>query len=209
MSSRKSGPGTNRHSSPHPIVTRYCAVAASSGVKCRGFAWLRSMPISRMTSTTSGWTRSAGWVPAGTACALAGSASRLKNAAAICERPALCTHAKMTVFRVPLLARSHGQRTAGATARATPPALLAPEWRSCKPHEFHLYQLEAARRIFRIQHGRNPPEVRRPHESDVPRGRARASPCGCPYSLQMTWDPTPAGRMTSVLGGSGRTSGFG
>jgi hypothetical protein len=36
-------------------------------------------------------------VPAEIARARAGSASALKNAAAICDRPALCTHAKITV----------------------------------------------------------------------------------------------------------------
>ena len=44
---------------------------------------------SQAAATTSGCTRGPGFVPADTAWALAGSASWLKNAAAICERPAL------------------------------------------------------------------------------------------------------------------------
>src|SRR5204862_2449328 len=52
---------------------------------------------SRITSTTTGWTASAGWVPAEDARADAESAISLKKAAAICERPELWTHAKMTL----------------------------------------------------------------------------------------------------------------
>ena len=59
------------------------------------------LPSSCITATTSGWTRSPGFVPADSALAMAGSASLLKNAAAICERPALRTHAKMMVFTLP------------------------------------------------------------------------------------------------------------
>jgi len=56
------------------------------------------MPSSAMAATTSGWTRSPGSVPAETARAFVLSVIELKNAAAICERPALWTQAKMTVF---------------------------------------------------------------------------------------------------------------
>src|SRR5262245_8486544 len=51
-----------------------------------------------MTSTTSGCTRSPGSVPALIAFAFAGSARRLNQAAAICDRPALWTQANRTVF---------------------------------------------------------------------------------------------------------------
>jgi hypothetical protein len=53
-------------------------------------------------------TWAAGSVPADIARALAGSAIALKNAAAICDRPALCTQAKITVVMVPL--QAPGQR---------------------------------------------------------------------------------------------------
>jgi hypothetical protein len=56
------------------------------------------MPASRIAATTSGWTRPAGRVPAEIARAFAGSARALKKAAAICDRPALWTQAKRTVF---------------------------------------------------------------------------------------------------------------
>jgi len=61
-----------------------------------GVARARSMPTSRMTATTSGWTWFAGSVPAEAARTFAESASVLKKAAAIWERPALWTHAKIT-----------------------------------------------------------------------------------------------------------------
>ena len=62
-----------------------------------------------MTSTTSGCTRSPGCVPADTATALEGSAKAEKNAAAIWERPALWTHAKMTrsILDLSALLRDH------------------------------------------------------------------------------------------------------
>src|SRR5438093_11120973 len=51
----------------------------------------------RMAVTTSGCTRGPGSVPAETARAFEGSTRRLNHAAAICERPALYTHANKTV----------------------------------------------------------------------------------------------------------------
>jgi len=89
-------PGMYGHASPQPIVTRSDAARASSSVSLRGLLPLRSMPISRMTCTTSGWTRSPGSVPAEMASADDGSTIVEKKAAAICERPALWTQAKIT-----------------------------------------------------------------------------------------------------------------
>src|SRR5207244_2827558 len=86
-------------------VTSSDAEAASSGVSRRGRTPERSKPASAMASTTSGCTRSPGSVPADVARARAGSASALKSAAAICERPALWTQAK-TTFAGPAMAVS-------------------------------------------------------------------------------------------------------
>src|SRR5215471_2595683 len=93
-------PGTNGHSSPQPMVMSRSASWASSLVSFCGFAEVRSKPASRITCTTSGWTLSTGCVPAEIARAFVGSAYLLKNAAPICERPALCTQAKMTFCAV-------------------------------------------------------------------------------------------------------------
>ncbi len=71
-----------------------------------------------MAACTSGWMRSPGCVPAETARARAGSARALKNAAAICERPALCTQAKITVF-------------IGSRATITPPCGYSEDVSSC------------------------------------------------------------------------------
>src|SRR5688572_4034869 len=61
------------------------------------FDWRSGVtPASFIAVTTSGCTRSPGCVPADTARAFSRFTSRLKNAAAICERPALCTHAIRT-----------------------------------------------------------------------------------------------------------------
>ena len=57
----------------------------------------KSMPTSLIAVTTSGWTRGL-VVPAEIARAFVGSDNRLNHAAAICDRPALWTHAKSTVF---------------------------------------------------------------------------------------------------------------
>ena len=56
-----------------------------------GQSWIHPEVVEAMT---------AGCVPAEIARALVGSASSLKNAAAICERPALCTQAKTIFFIV-------------------------------------------------------------------------------------------------------------
>jgi hypothetical protein len=77
--------------------------------------WLvveRSMPSSRMTSTTSGWTRSPGVVPADSAVWVA-CAARSKRAWLICERPALWRQTKRTV---PCVAQAAEPTTAAAPA---------------------------------------------------------------------------------------------
>src|SRR5438552_18406797 len=84
--------------SPQPIVTSTSAPRASSSVSNCGHADERSMPASFIAVITSPCTRLAGWVPAEIACAAFWSESALNHAAAICERPALCTQAKRTVF---------------------------------------------------------------------------------------------------------------
>src|SRR5438105_9759674 len=84
--------------SSQPIVTRMSAPRASSSVSNCGRANERSMPASFIAVITSPCTRFAGWVPADIACAAVGSERALNHAAAICERPALCTQAKRTVF---------------------------------------------------------------------------------------------------------------
>src|ERR1700761_7950865 len=79
------------------MVMRSCACLARSSVSFCGFAPLRSIPISCMAASTSGWTRSPGSVPAETAFARCGSAKWLKKAAALGGRPALWTQAKITL----------------------------------------------------------------------------------------------------------------
>ena len=68
------------------------------------------MPTSFIASSTSGWTRGPGSVPAEMARATWGSARALNHAAAICERPALWTHANSTVFMI-LLGRAISELT--------------------------------------------------------------------------------------------------
>ena len=64
-----------------------------------------------IASTTSGCTRAAGCVPAEIARAFDRSTCLLKRAAAICDRPALCTQAKRTVITT---ARRSATRVGGA-----------------------------------------------------------------------------------------------
>src|SRR4051812_48659163 len=121
--SSRFAPGTTGHSSPHPIVTSVCAPLASSAVKFCGRAPARSRPASRMTATTSGWTCAPGRVPAEIACAFCPSAIELKKAAAICERPALWTQAKMTRFMpAPGQDRDCPQPSARASSKLAPMA---------------------------------------------------------------------------------------
>jgi len=91
-------PGMMGQASSQPIVTSMSAPRASSSVSNCGRADERSMPTSFIAVITSPCTRFAGWVPADIACAAVGSERALNHAAAICERPALCTQAKRTAF---------------------------------------------------------------------------------------------------------------
>src|ERR1017187_10192843 len=98
--SSRSWPGTTGHASPQPMVTSNDAVEASSRVSFCGATADRSTPSSSMACTTSACTWLPGSVPAEMARAFAGSASWLNKAAAICDRPALCTQANRTVFMI-------------------------------------------------------------------------------------------------------------
>src|SRR5579884_178139 len=93
------------HWSPQPMVTTTSARSASARVSSRGWRSDRSIskPGSRMTATTSGWTRSAGVVPADSA-RWRPAAARSNSAALICERPALCRQTNRTVAIGRLLA---------------------------------------------------------------------------------------------------------
>src|SRR5437879_8721536 len=91
------------------------------------------MPAAVIAVITSPCTRLAGWVPAEIACAAFWSESALNQAAAICERPALCTQAKRTVFiraHFPCLdvepAPDGRLREGGASQRNTNVAVNAP-----------------------------------------------------------------------------------
>jgi hypothetical protein len=75
------------------MVTSMAAPRASSSVSFCGTAAERSTSTSFIAASTSGWTRVPGCVPAETARAFWGLASRLSQAAAIWERPALWTQA--------------------------------------------------------------------------------------------------------------------
>src|SRR4051812_9220831 len=71
--------------------------ASSSCCGCAPFA-RRSMPTSRIASTTAGFTSSAGAEPA--ECTTTRSPPWCtRKAAAICDRPALCTHTNSTSGR--------------------------------------------------------------------------------------------------------------
>src|SRR5829696_5121420 len=83
------------HSSPQPIVTTTSACSASARSRARGLRSARSMPSSAIASTTAGWTRSAGRVPADAALCRP-PAARSKSAWLIWERPALWRQTKTT-----------------------------------------------------------------------------------------------------------------
>src|SRR5215207_5871707 len=83
------------HSSPQPIVTTTSACSASARSSARGLRSARSMPSSAIASTTAGWTRSAGRVPADAALCRP-PAARSKSAWLIWERPALWRQTKRT-----------------------------------------------------------------------------------------------------------------
>ena len=89
--------GTYGHTSPQPIVTAQSACNWSSTSSFRGRLPERSIPTSRMTSTTLGHTSWPGSEPRDSARTSSG-ASRSKNACAICERPALWVQMNSTYF---------------------------------------------------------------------------------------------------------------
>src|SRR2546423_990749 len=80
-------PGINGHSSPHPIVTTTSAQRARSSVSGAGRFWERSIPTSRIASTTAACSCSAGRVPADLD-SWRPSAARANSASLICDRPA-------------------------------------------------------------------------------------------------------------------------
>src|SRR5215217_6281156 len=71
------------------------ACSASSSVRPCGVRWARSRWSSRIASTTWGWTRLPGWVPA-EAAVWRPLAARSKSVWLICERPALCRQTNST-----------------------------------------------------------------------------------------------------------------
>src|SRR3954470_18425506 len=107
------------HSSPHPMVTTTSAHSASPVPRRRGVRSPRSMPISRIASTTCGWTRSAGCVPADRV-RCRRSAARVNSASLICDRPALWRQTKRTLAIPETVYYIDGCRSsAGAEAEAT------------------------------------------------------------------------------------------
>ena len=91
-------PGGRGQASPHPMVTTTSDARTASSVRGLGNSLVMSSPTSAMASTTSGFTMSAGALPAErtTTLPLARSSSR---AAAIWERPALSTQTNSTSGR--------------------------------------------------------------------------------------------------------------
>src|SRR5262245_52786560 len=79
--------------SPQPIVTTTSGHSTSACSSRCGTRSARSTPSSHMAATTSGWTCSAGWVPADRA-SWRPFAAAVKSASAICERPAFWTQTK-------------------------------------------------------------------------------------------------------------------
>ena len=127
MSQSSTRVGTYGQTSPQPIVTAQSACSCISTVSRLGLLPERSIPTSRITSTTSGHTCRAGLRAGGLGAALAVVQSRSKNAWAICERPALWVQTNSTYFISPpscyaaatsFSAYSPG-RPAAATSRAT------------------------------------------------------------------------------------------
>src|SRR4029077_1304266 len=81
--------------SPQPIVITTSAALTNSSLRGLGNSWLMSIPISRIASTTTGWSSCAGVLPAERTCTLP-LARSLRSPAAIWLRPALCTQTKST-----------------------------------------------------------------------------------------------------------------
>jgi hypothetical protein len=74
------------------------AVRASSSVQRCGVSAEMSIPSSAMAATTAGLSVAAGSEPRDSTRTRSAACSRM-SAAAICERPALCTHRNSTVGR--------------------------------------------------------------------------------------------------------------
>src|SRR2546428_863603 len=77
------------------MVTTMSAHSARSSVSCRGTRRERSIPTSRMASTTTGWTCCPGCVPSDRAWCRPWAACS-NRAWLICDRPALCRQANRT-----------------------------------------------------------------------------------------------------------------
>src|SRR5918999_4919018 len=103
MSQSSTVVGTYGQVAPHARVIAQSAWSCISTVSFFGRVWPRSTPTSRMASTTTGHTPSRrGCCPADSA-RMSPGAMRLKNASAICDRPALCVHTNSTFFMTALL----------------------------------------------------------------------------------------------------------
>src|SRR5262249_44930351 len=89
-------PGYTGHASPQPMVTTTSGARTISSVHGLGNSVRMSMPTSAIASTAAGLTVSAGSdPPENTSTRFAARCS--SHAAAICDRPALCTHRKTTL----------------------------------------------------------------------------------------------------------------
>ncbi|OLT46140.1 hypothetical protein BJF88_04800 [Cellulosimicrobium sp. CUA-896] len=82
------------------MVTTTSDACTASGVSTFGCWPVRSIPTSRMASTATGLMRSPGIDPADRTSTEPPPSSR-RNPAAICDRPALCTHTNSTLGRYP------------------------------------------------------------------------------------------------------------
>ena len=114
-------PGTTGHSSPHPMVIRSWARCAKSVVSFDVGAPDKSTPTSLMTNDFRMDARARIGAGRNRAC-LCRIGQEIKPAAAICDRPALWTHAKSTVFMMRTSRRGASrsvQQLAGGLGRAT------------------------------------------------------------------------------------------
>src|ERR1700680_3843915 len=102
------------------MVTTTSACSASALVRSRGRRSDRSMSSSRIAAMTSGWTFSAGLVPAEDA-VWRPAAARSNRAWLICERPALCRQTNSARAIAPRLL----DRLGGEAWRATAHELVA------------------------------------------------------------------------------------
>src|SRR2546423_4533165 len=117
-------PGMYGHSSPHPIVTTTSAHWPRSSVNFCGRCADRSMPCSRITSTTTAWTCSAGRVPAERAW-WRPLAARSKRAWLICDRPAFCAQTNST--RTTASSDEHVEQRAGLRLEMAREPVVGPD----------------------------------------------------------------------------------